>query len=75
MAFNWPMKETARCVPDFSTSDPNVVKEMVAEIEKIPLTCPLDYSFDDYYNRLVVVVGSGNPCFETSRTPALEQLS
>jgi hypothetical protein len=64
LAFNWPVKETARCVPDFSTFDPNVVKEMVAEIEKVPLTCPLDYSFDDYYNRLVVVVGSGNPCFE-----------
>jgi len=64
------MKETAKCVPEFSTSDPNVVKEMVAEIEKIPLTRPLDYSFDDYYIRLAVVIGSGNPCFEPSRTPA-----
>jgi glutamate formiminotransferase len=59
LGFNWPLKETIECVPNFSTSDPKVVNEIVAEIEKVPSTYLLDHSFDDYYNRLVVVaVGS-----------------
>jgi len=46
-------------VPNFSTSDPKVVEEIVAEIETVPSTYLLDHSSDDYYNRLVVVaVGS-----------------
>jgi glutamate formiminotransferase len=52
----WPLKETIECVPNFSTSDPNVVKQIVDEIEKVPSVYLLDHSFDDYYNRLVVVV-------------------
>lgn len=64
LVFSWPLTETVECVPNLSTSDPRVVKEMVAGAEKVPLTRLLDHSFDDYYNRLVVVVGSGNPCFE-----------
>ena len=59
MGFNWPLKETVECVPNFSTSDPKVVEEIVAEIETVPSTYLLDHSSDDYYNRLVVVaVGS-----------------
>lgn len=46
-------------MPNFSTSDPKVVEEIVAEIETVPSTYLLDHSSDDYYNRLVVVaVGS-----------------
>jgi len=59
LGFNWPLKETVECVPNFSTSDPKVVEEIVAEIETVPSTYLLDHSSDDYYNRLVVVaVGS-----------------
>lgn len=55
----WPLRETIECVPNFSTSDPDVVKQIVGEIEKVPSVYLLDHSFDDYYNRLVVVtVGS-----------------
>jgi len=52
----WPLKETIECVPNFSTSDPKVVKEIVGEIERVPSVYLLDHSFDDYYNRLVVTV-------------------
>lgn len=59
LVYDWPLRETIECVPNFSTCDPNVVKEIVTEIEKVPSTYLLDHSFDDYYNRLVVVfVGS-----------------
>lgn len=54
MSSNWPLKETIECVPNFSTSDPTIVEEIVHEIEKVPYAYLLDYSFDDYYNRLVV---------------------
>jgi len=50
----WPLKDTIECVPNFSTSDPEVVKEIIDEIERVPSTYLLDHSFDDYYNRLVV---------------------
>ncbi len=56
MSSYWPLKETIECVPNFSTSDPKVVKEIVGEIEKVPSVFLLDHSFDDYYNRLVVTV-------------------
>lgn len=56
MSFYWPLKETIECVPNFSTSNPKVVKEILGEIEKVPSVYLLDHSFDDYYNRLVVTV-------------------
>jgi len=52
----WPLQETIECVPNFSTSDPKVVKEIVGEITRVPSAYLLDHSFDDYYNRLVVTV-------------------
>jgi len=52
----WPLKETIECVPNFSTSDPKVVKEILGEMESVPSVYLLDHSFDDYYNRLVVTI-------------------
>ena len=42
------------CVPNFSTSDPEVVELILNEIEETPNAFLLDSTFDDYYNRLVV---------------------
>jgi len=42
------------CVPNFSTSDPKVVESIIGEIKNTPKAFLLDYTFDDYYNRLVV---------------------
>jgi len=56
LSSHWPLKETIQCVPNFSTSDPKVVKEIIGEIERVPLSYLLDHSFDDYYNRLVVTI-------------------
>jgi glutamate formiminotransferase len=41
-------------VPNFSTSDPKVAKAILDEVRKTPNAFLLDYTFDDYYNRLVV---------------------
>jgi glutamate formiminotransferase len=48
------MVEVVECVPNFSTSDPIVVELILDEIKKVPKAFLLDYTFDDYYNRLVV---------------------
>ena len=48
------MAEIVECVPNFSTSDPEVVQSIVEELKKTKSAFLLDYSFDDYYNRLVV---------------------
>ncbi|MGB9675560.1 MAG: glutamate formimidoyltransferase [Candidatus Bathyarchaeales archaeon] len=42
------------CVPNFSTSDPKVVESIINEIRSTRNAFLLDYTFDDYYNRLVV---------------------
>jgi glutamate formiminotransferase len=42
------------CVPNFSTSDPKVVELILNKIRETPNTFLLDYTYDDYYNRLVV---------------------
>jgi glutamate formiminotransferase len=48
------MTEIIECVPNFSTSDTKVVELILNEIKKTPRTFLFDYTFDDYYNRLVV---------------------
>jgi glutamate formiminotransferase len=48
------MKEIIECVPNFSTSNPKVVKLILEEIKATKNAFLLDYTFDDYYNRLVV---------------------
>jgi len=48
------MLEVIECVPNFSTSDPQTVQSILEELKRTRKTFLLDYSFDDYYNRLVV---------------------
>lgn len=42
------------CVPNFSTSDPKVVEQILGEIRNVRNVFLLDSTYDDYYNRLVV---------------------
>jgi len=46
--------EIVECVPNFSTADPKNVELILGELKKIENAFLLDYTFDDYYNRLVV---------------------
>jgi len=48
------VREVVECVPNFSTSDPKVVETILKEIEKVQGIHILDYTYDGYYNRLVV---------------------
>ena len=48
--------EIVECVPNFSTSDPKVVELILSEVKVTPNAFVIDYTFDDYYNRLVVSV-------------------
>jgi len=48
------LRKVIECVPNFSTSDPKVVEAILSEIRKIEEAYILDYTFDDYYNRLVI---------------------
>ena len=48
------MHKIVECVPNFSTSDPNVVEAILDEIRMTKNAYIIDYTFDDYYNRLVV---------------------
>jgi glutamate formiminotransferase len=46
--------EIVECVPNFSTSDPKIVEQILEKIRETRNAFLLDYTFDDYYNRLVV---------------------
>lgn len=46
--------QIVECVPNFSTSDPEIVEQILNEVRKTRNAFLLDYTFDDYYNRLVV---------------------
>lgn len=48
------MREVVECVSNFSTSDPKTVDLILNEIKKTKNVFLLHYTFDDYYNRLVV---------------------
>lgn len=48
------MKNIIECVPNFSTSNPEIAEKILNEIRKTENAFILDYTFDDYYNRLVV---------------------
>jgi glutamate formiminotransferase len=48
------MAEIVECVPNFSTSDSETVKLILDELKKTKNAFLLDYTCDDYYNRLVV---------------------
>jgi glutamate formiminotransferase len=46
--------EIIECVPNFSTSDPKVVEQILNELKTTKKAFLLDYTYDNYYNRLVV---------------------
>lgn len=48
------MREIIECVPNFSTSKPDIVKAIISEIKSTENVFLLDHTYDDYYNRLVV---------------------
>ena len=48
------MIEVVECIPNFSTSDPKVVELILDEVKKTKNVFLIDYTFDNYYNRLVV---------------------
>jgi len=48
------LREIIECVPNFSTSDPKVVEQILNELRATENAFLLDYTSDDYYNRLVV---------------------
>jgi glutamate formiminotransferase len=48
--------EIVECVSNFSTSDPQVVESILTEVKKTKNAFLLDYTFDSYYNRLVVTI-------------------
>lgn len=48
------MKVIIECIPNFSTSDQKVVELILDKIKRTENAFLLDYTFDDYYNRLVV---------------------
>jgi len=48
------LRKVVECVSNFSTSDPKTVDLILNEIEKTRNAFLLDYTFDDYYNRIVV---------------------
>jgi len=69
------MKEIIECVPNFSTSDPKVVDAILNEIKKVKGAYLLDYTFDDYYNRLVVsFVGNKKAVLEAALNSAAKAI-
>jgi len=70
------VREIIECMPNFSTSDPAVVKAILNEIRKVKNAYLLDHTYDNYYNRLVVsYIGNKNSVFTSalnSATKAIE---
>ncbi|MFB0522834.1 MAG: glutamate formimidoyltransferase [Candidatus Bathyarchaeia archaeon] len=69
------MREIMECVPNFSTSNPIVVKAILNEIEKVNSAYLLDSTYDNYYNRLVVsVVGDKNSILKAALNSAAKAI-
>ncbi len=65
------MHEIVECVPNFSTSSPEVVKTILSEIQRVKDAYVLDYTFDDYYNRLVIsFIGNRQSVLEAALSAA-----
>jgi len=68
-------KEIIECVPNFSTSDPKIVDLILKEIKATKNAFLLDYTFDDYYNRLVVsFVGDKKSVLEAALKSAIKAI-
>jgi glutamate formiminotransferase len=48
------LRKIIECVANFSTSERKSVEAILGDIRKTPHSYLLDYTYDDYYNRLVV---------------------
>jgi len=69
------LREIVECVPNFSTSDPKVVEAILKEIRKVEGVYLLDYSFDGFYNRLVVsFVGNRDSAVEAALESAVKAI-
>ena len=69
------MKEIIECVPNFSTSNPRVVEAILSEIKNTANAYLLDYTYDDYYNRLVVsFVGDKNSVVQAALNSAAKAI-
>jgi glutamate formiminotransferase len=67
--------EIIECVPNFSTSDPKVVEAILNEIKRVEGVYLLDYTYDDYYNRLVVTyVGNKNSVLLAALNSAMKAI-
>ena len=67
------MREVVECVSNFSTSDPKTVDLILNEIKKTKNVFLLHYTFDDYYNRLVVsFFGNKKSVLETALNMAFK---
>jgi glutamate formiminotransferase len=65
------LREIVECVPNFSTSDPKVVEAILKEIKRVRGAYVLDFTYDNYYNRLVVsFVGSKTTVLEAALNSA-----
>lgn len=67
------MKEIVECVPNFSTSDSDVVESILDQLKKVENAFLFDYTFDEYYNRLVVsFVGNKKSVLEAALKMSLK---
>lgn len=67
------MTEIIECVPNFSTSDPQIVDAILNQVKKTKNAFLLDYTFDNYYNRLVVsIAGNKKSVLETVLNASVE---
>lgn len=70
------MKVIIECIPNFSTSDQKVVELILDKIKRTENAFLLDYTFDDYYNRLVVsFVGNKESVLEAVLDSAFEAVA
>jgi glutamate formiminotransferase len=62
-------------VPNFSTSNPKVVEALLNEVKRVKDAHLLDYTYDDYYNRLVVTfVGNKNAVLKAATDSAVKAI-
>lgn len=67
--------EVVECVSNFSTSDPQVVESILDEVRNTKNAFLLDYTFDSYYNRLVVsIVGTKESIVKAALNSAYKAL-
>ena len=69
------MSKIIECVPNISTSNRAVVDAILGELKNTANVFLLDYTFDNYYNRLVIsFVGDENSIVEAALTTAAKAI-